>query len=94
MTASRAIALAVVNMASSVLIVLCNKDLFRNYAFNYPLTLSLIHFLFTIAGVHGCRHLGLVQSKEFATISIAPLSCAYVGFVVLTNIRSVPLLLF
>jgi hypothetical protein len=83
----RAAALAAVNMTSSVLIVLCNKILFKSYSFNYPLTLSLIHFLFTIAGVEACRAVGLVSPARISARAILPLSCAYVGFVVLTNIR-------
>jgi hypothetical protein len=83
----RAAALATVNVASSVLIVLCNKVLFKGYDFNYPLTLSLVHFLFTIAGVELCRHFGLVKAAPYSLRAVLPISLAYVGFVVLTNIR-------
>ena len=76
-------------MTSSVLIVLCNKVLFKSYHFNYPLTLTLVHFLFTIAGVAACRRAGLVDPVSISRTAILPLSCAYVGFVVLTNIRRV-----
>jgi hypothetical protein len=87
MTTTRAAALAAVNMTSSVLIVLCNKALFQSYAFNYPLTLSFVHFLFTIAGVELCRRAGLVKSAACSLRAVLPISLAYVGFVVLTNIR-------
>ena len=89
MVSLRAAALAAVNMTSSVLIVLCNKVLFKSYHFNYPLTLTLVHFIFTIAGVSACRRAGLVDPVSISRTAILPLSCAYVGFVVLTNIRRV-----
>jgi hypothetical protein len=89
MNTVRAVALAAVNVTSSVLIVLCNKVLFKSYAFNYPLTLSLVHFLFTIAGVELCRRCGLVKAATFSFRAVLPISLAYVGFVVLTNIRQV-----
>ena len=87
MTSLRTVAFAAANVTSSVLIVLCNKVLFKSFNFNYPLTLTLIHFLFTIAGVEICRYAGLVKAAAFSAASILPLSCAYVGFVVLTNVR-------
>ena len=93
MRTARAAALAVVNMASSVLIVLCNKILFKAYAFNYPLTLTLIHFVVTFIGVEVCRRVGLFKGADMSARAILPLSCAFVGFDVLTNIRRVILVL-
>ena len=90
MSSARAAALAAVNMGSSVLIVLCNKILFKQYNFNYPLTLTWIHFVVTFAGVDICRRLGLFKGADMSARAILPLSCAFVGFVVLTNIRCLP----
>mmetsp|Transcript_13971 Transcript_13971/g.23091 ORF Transcript_13971/g.23091 Transcript_13971/m.23091 type:complete len:365 (+) Transcript_13971:193-1287(+) len=74
------------NVLSSIFIVFTNKWVYETYRFNYPTTLTLIHFLVTFLGLHMCSLVGMFQVKKLEIIKIVPLSLSFCGFVVLTNI--------
>lgn len=72
------------NYFSSIFIVFLNK-----WAYNYgfpSVTLTLLHFLVTFVGLKICSLFGMFQVKRLSIVSILPLSLAFCGFVVLTNL--------
>eukprot|EP00741_Cyanophora_paradoxa_P010454 tig00000037_g10109.t1 len=75
-----------INVASSISIVFVNKWVYTTYNFNYPTTLTLIHFLVTFLGLQACAMLGVFTVKKLRLAQVLPLAISFSGFVVLTNI--------
>jgi solute carrier family 35 protein E3 len=75
----------IVNMFSSVAIVLMNKYIFTNFGFP-NMTLTFVHFSITFIGLLICEEFGLFVSKRLPIVKMIPLSLTYCGFVVLTNL--------
>jgi hypothetical protein len=79
------ITVIIVNMISSIAIVLLNKHIFINFGFpNTPLT--FIHFLITFIGLLVCLQFDIFRFKRLPVIKMIPLSLTYCGFVVFTNL--------
>jgi solute carrier family 35 protein E3 len=76
----------VMNICSSVGIVMTNKWIFQQHKFQFATTVTIIHFLFTFIGLEICAIFGLFQKKKLAYSEVLPLSVAFCSFVVLTNI--------
>jgi solute carrier family 35 protein E3 len=75
------------NLFSSIALVLLNKQLtLPPYKFKYVLTLTVVHFGFTYAGLGIAVAMGLVQFKKLSFFGVLPISAAFSGFVALTNV--------
>lgn len=76
---------ALVNILSSIVIVLLNKWIYTKY--NFPnITLTCIHFTITSLGLLICRHANVFQPKSLPFFSMLPLAFSFCGFVVFTNL--------
>ncbi|KAJ1630745.1 triose-phosphate transporter family-domain-containing protein [Pavlovales sp. CCMP2436] len=82
----RSVFYMLLNLASSISIVLVNKWLFNNCSYEFPTFLTMLHFAFTFLGLQVCAWMGLFTPKPLALWRVARLSSAFCGFVVLTNI--------
>ncbi|EGD77062.1 solute carrier family 35 member E3 [Salpingoeca rosetta] len=72
------------NYTSSIMIVFLNK---MAYTYGFPsITLTMIHFLMTFAGLKVCSMMGIFQVKRLRIMDVLPLSLAFCGFVVFTNL--------
>ena len=74
------------NLASSIGIVLANKAVFTRHGFAFGTFLTLLHFATTFAGLLLCAALGIFSVKRVSVARVLPLSLAFCGFVVLTNL--------
>ncbi len=54
--------------------------------FTFVTTLTLIHTLFTWAGMVMLAKLGFFQTKSLSPLSVAPLAFGYVGYIILNNL--------
>ena len=75
----------VANISSSILIIMLNKMLFTSYKFP-NMTLTCFHFIMTALGLKICLFLKIFEAKEIPLRRIVPLSLAFCGFVVFTNL--------
>ena len=73
------------NFITSVAIIWANK-LAYNSGFPFATTLTVIHFLFTFVGLEISARRGLFEKKPLSVLSVAPISCAFCGFVVFNNL--------
>lgn len=67
-------------------IVFANKLVFTSFGFHFTCALTLIHTLFTLAGMHVCLALGVFEAKRLPANRLLPLSSAYVAYIVLCNL--------
>ncbi|XP_025107741.1 solute carrier family 35 member E3-like [Pomacea canaliculata] len=75
----------VLNICSSIVIVLLNKWIYTHYAFP-NMTLTCIHFIVTTLGLLVCKKLDLFQPKSLPFLHMLPLALTFCGFVVFTNL--------
>ena len=76
----------VLNITSSIGIVLTNKWVFSNEGFSFGTLLTAIHFVFTFLGLVICAKLGIFTPKKIELRKVMPLCLSFCGFVVLTNL--------
>lgn len=74
-----------VNLLSSISIVFLNKWIYVHHGFP-NMTLTCIHFLVTFLGLQMCVSLNVFKPKQLPLIKMVPLSLAFCGFVVFTNL--------
>lgn len=74
-----------VNLLSSISIVFLNKWIYVHHGFP-NMTLTCIHFLVTFLGLQICVSLNVFKPKQLPLIKMVPLSLAFCGFVVFTNL--------
>ncbi|XP_050414434.1 solute carrier family 35 member E3 isoform X2 [Patella vulgata] len=75
----------VLNICSSIFIVVLNKWIYTNYGFP-NISLTCIHFCVTTVGLVICKHLNLFQPKSLPLLDMLPLALSFCGFVVFTNL--------
>lgn len=75
----------VINICSSICIVFLNKWLYVHHGFP-NMTLTCIHFATTYIGLRLCVLLNVFQPKRLSVLKVVPLSLAFCGFVVFTNL--------
>lgn len=80
------VAYVLLNVFSACAIVFANKMVFATYKFTFVTTLTLIHTLFTWAGMVMLAKLGFFQTKSLSPLSVAPLAFGYVGYIILNNL--------
>ena len=73
------------NLASAIGIVFTNKFIYVRYGFP-SMTLTLVHFVMTSVGLQLCAWLNVFSPKRLMIKKTLPLSAAFCGFVVLTNL--------
>ena len=73
------------NMVSAIGIVFLNKLVYVRYQFP-SMTLTLVHFVVTAAGLQVFSWLGLFKPKRLNILRVAPLSASFCGFVVFANL--------
>lgn len=77
----------VTNVAAVVGIVTANKLVFSHFKFQFGTLLTVIHFAFTSACLEMMKYCGIIERKSGVSWwKIVPLSAAFCGFVVLTNL--------
>ncbi|XP_041348938.1 solute carrier family 35 member E3-like [Gigantopelta aegis] len=74
-----------INICSSIVIVLLNKWLYSNYGFP-NMSLTCIHFVITTFGLLLCKMGNLFQPKSLPFFQMLPLALTFCGFVVFTNL--------
>ena len=74
-----------INICSSICIVFLNKWLYVHHGFP-NMTLTCIHFTTTYIGLRLCAFFNVFQPKRLSVLKVAPLSLAFCGFVVFTNL--------
>lgn len=74
-----------INICSSICIVFLNKWLYVHHGFP-NMTLTCIHFVTTFIGLHLCVQCGVFKPKKLSVLKVVPLSLAFCGFVVFTNL--------
>ena len=74
------------NLFSSICIVFCNKLVYTTTGFTFGTTLTLVHFIVTFFGLYLCKLNGVFTPKPLPLKSVAKISFAFCGFVVLTNL--------
>ena len=75
----------VINICSSICIVFLNKWLYVHHGFP-NMTLTCIHFATTYIGLRLCVLLNVFKPKRLSVLKVVPLSLAFCGFVVFTNL--------
>lgn len=85
--ASRWLAAAYVllNIASTCGIVFANKLVLSTFGFSFPVALTLLHALFTAAGMELMCRAGFFSRKAAPLRATAPVALAYVGSIVFSN---------
>ncbi|XP_065662041.1 solute carrier family 35 member E3 isoform X2 [Hydra vulgaris] len=73
------------NICSSICIVMINKWIYTYYHFP-NITLTCIHFIITSLGLKVCSIFNLFNPRYVPIKSMLPLSVAFCGFVVFTNL--------
>jgi len=73
------------NIVSTCGIVFANKLVLSTYAFAFPVALTLLHALFTAAGMELMCRGGLFARKRAPVAQTLPVALAYVGSIVLSN---------
>ncbi|KAH6569113.1 hypothetical protein BASA62_005065 [Batrachochytrium salamandrivorans] len=74
------------NIVSSVGIVLTNKWVFDREGFKFGTLLTVIHFIFTFVGLEICARYGLFERKRIPLKEVLGLCATFSAFVVLTNL--------
>lgn len=74
-----------INLASSICIVILNKWLYTHHHFP-NVTLTALHFVMTWVGLQICASTGVFRPKPIRILSIVPLALSFCGFVVFTNL--------
>ena len=75
------------NVMAVVGIVTANKLVFSHFKFHFGTLLTVIHFAFTAACLEAGKAFGLIERKSGVKwMKVLPLSMAFCGFVVLTNL--------
>jgi solute carrier family 35, member E3 len=75
------------NVAAVVGIVTANKLVFSKFNFHFGTLLTVIHFAFTAACLEVGKACGFIERKsDVKWVKVLPLSMAFCGFVVLTNL--------
>ncbi|RKP27535.1 triose-phosphate transporter family-domain-containing protein [Syncephalis pseudoplumigaleata] len=82
----RTTAAILLNIGSSVGIVMVNKLVFEVHAFNFATFVTVIHFCCTWIGLVVCARLGAFEPKPVAWRRMLGLCASFCGFVVLTNL--------
>lgn len=62
------------------------RRVFTTDRFNFGTTLTIIHFLTTTIGLEILARFGFFEKKHLSIPAVLPLSLAFSGFVVLTNL--------
>ncbi len=75
-----------INIAAVVGIVMANKLVFTHFKFHFGTLLTVIHFVFTSAGLELGKLVGWIPKKQVEWWRVIPLSVSFCGFVVLTNL--------
>jgi solute carrier family 35, member E3 len=77
----------IANVAAVVGIVTANKLVFSRFNFHFGTLLTVIHFAFTSICLEVGKACGLIERKSGVSWwKVLPLSTAFCGFVVLTNL--------
>lgn len=77
----------ITNVAAVVGIVTANKLVFSHFKFHFGTLLTVIHFAFTSVCLEAGKMGGLIERKSGVSWwKVLPLSTAFCGFVVLTNL--------
>lgn len=76
----------IINVASATSIVFANKTVFSVLGFQFVYTLTLLHVLTTLAGMHLFALLGFYERKKLPFRPLLSLSAAFVGYIVFWNI--------
>ena len=74
------------NLCSSVGIVMANKWVFDIQHFKFGTLLTVIHFVATFAGLEVCAKMGMFERKHIRPSDVIGLCAAFSAFVVLTNL--------
>ncbi|KAJ3114882.1 hypothetical protein HK098_007133 [Nowakowskiella sp. JEL0407] len=74
------------NIVSSVGIVMANKWAMQVHGFKFGTTLTMLHFVVTFVGLEICARFGMFERKQLRVKDILGLSSTFCGFVVLTNL--------
>ncbi|XP_014675396.1 PREDICTED: solute carrier family 35 member E3-like [Priapulus caudatus] len=75
----------ILNVVSSVVIVLLNKWIFVHVGFP-SMTLTCVHFVMTFLGLVICQSLNMFQVKRIPIAKMIPLCLTFCGFVVFNNL--------
>ena len=75
----------VLNISSSIAIVMLNKWIYTHYGFP-NITLTFIHFIVTFLGLKVCETMNIFNPKRIPIRDCLPLAMSFCGFVVLTNL--------
>eukprot|EP01101_Sappina_pedata_P007027 TRINITY_DN3629_c0_g1_i1.p1 TRINITY_DN3629_c0_g1~~TRINITY_DN3629_c0_g1_i1.p1 ORF type:complete len:337 (+),score=120.13 TRINITY_DN3629_c0_g1_i1:74-1084(+) len=75
-----------INIVSSVSLVLVNKWIFQVEGFSFGAVMTLIHFFVTALGLELCALFSVFEKKPIPFRSVLMLSASFTGFVVLTNL--------
>ena len=75
----------ILNISSSISIVMLNKWIYTHYGFP-NITLTFIHFLVTFLGLKVCEFMNIFNPKRIPIRDCLPLAISFCGFVVLTNL--------
>ncbi|KAI8472997.1 MAG: triose-phosphate transporter family-domain-containing protein [Monoraphidium minutum] len=78
-------AYGVTNLASVVAIVVANKKALFTYKFNFPVTLTWLHAVFTAVGMTLMARSGVFEQKSVPWRRTLPVAAVNVGFVVFNN---------
>ena len=77
----------VTNVVAVVGIVTANKLVFGHFKFHFGTLLTVIHFAFTSLCLEIGKNFGWIEKKSgVSLLKVLPLSIAFCGFVVLTNL--------
>lgn len=77
----------ITNVVAVVGIVSVNKLVFSHFNFHFGTLLTVIHFAFTAVCLEVAKGVGFVERKSNVKwLKVLPLSMAFCGFVVLTNL--------
>eukprot|EP01112_Ceratiomyxa_fruticulosa_P002976 TRINITY_DN1338_c0_g1_i2.p1 TRINITY_DN1338_c0_g1~~TRINITY_DN1338_c0_g1_i2.p1 ORF type:complete len:345 (+),score=51.87 TRINITY_DN1338_c0_g1_i2:558-1592(+) len=78
--------LIVLNITSSIAIVISNKWVFQFSGYTFGTALTVIHFVVTFIGLWVCAQFGIFTIKRLRILDVVPLSLLFCGFVVFTNL--------
>jgi solute carrier family 35 protein E3 len=81
-----ACAYGVLNLSSSVLIVIANKLVLETYGFSYPAALTFLHMVFTAAGMACMAAWGMYEPKPVPWQHSLPMGAAFAASVALGNV--------
>lgn len=74
------------NIVTASGIVFANKIVFSTYDFRFTIALTLVHTIVTVAGMYVCARLGMFEVKQLPQLRLLPLSCGFVGYIILCNL--------